>query len=402
MPPSPLQIEYRPMNAASELPAVARLIHHAFAGPVEACRKWVEGAGVENMRVALPAGSTSPPPACLLRIPMGQYFGGRSVPMVGIAGVAVAPEARGGGLALEMMKACVREVRTEGVPLSCLYASTQTLYRAVGYEQAGYLFTNAIPIERIGIRDRSLPVRPVTPADEPAIRACYHAWAKATSGMLDRGEYAWGRTRLMRDEAYEGFAIDGAGGSIAGYLFIHQRRNPVTGRHDVAVSDIAWTTGAAAHRLLGFLADFSAIGDTIEIFGGPMHLLLHGMPQQRFISTHKDIWMLRLTDVPSALEARGYPAALSCSFTLDLDDEAIPDNAGAWGVRIENGHATVKREGAQRDAAHMSVQTLASLYSGFLTASQARLFDTVQGSESVVAALDAAFSSGTPTMADRF
>ncbi len=52
--------------------------------------------------------------ACALRVPMGQFFGGRSVAMMGVAGVAVAPEARGRGLATRVMQEVLREAREEG------------------------------------------------------------------------------------------------------------------------------------------------------------------------------------------------------------------------------------------------------------------------------------------------
>ena len=45
-----------------------------------------------------------------------QWFGGRAVPMGGIAAVAVVPEARGGGIAAEMMTACLRDLRDAGLP----------------------------------------------------------------------------------------------------------------------------------------------------------------------------------------------------------------------------------------------------------------------------------------------
>ncbi len=85
----------------------ARLIAHACAMPAEGASQWLCNSGLEHVRVLEEEGQVR---ACLLRIPMGQHFGGRAVPMIGIAGVAVAPEWRGRGTARRLMEACVREV----------------------------------------------------------------------------------------------------------------------------------------------------------------------------------------------------------------------------------------------------------------------------------------------------
>src|ERR1043166_2690224 len=89
---------YGPMTEA-DLPAAVRMIVHAFAGTEEGTRDWLRAAGMKSVRVVREHGKPGAAAGCLLRIPMGQYFGGRSVSMLGIAGVAVAPEARGRGLA---------------------------------------------------------------------------------------------------------------------------------------------------------------------------------------------------------------------------------------------------------------------------------------------------------------
>src|SRR5262245_51321796 len=114
---------YRGMTDA-DLPRISRLLHHAFAGQEDMCGIWLRDAGFHHVRVMGETGRE--PDATLVRIPMGQYFGGKSVPMMGIAGVAVAPEARGRGIARQLMEETIRECHREGWALSGLYASTQS------------------------------------------------------------------------------------------------------------------------------------------------------------------------------------------------------------------------------------------------------------------------------------
>src|SRR5690606_8697493 len=100
---------------AGDCSAVAGLVSAAFNTPPDDAARWVVDSGIANVRV-LSAGRAQI--GCMLRVPMGQWFGGRSVPMVGIAGVAVAPHERGRGAALQMMRSAMAELAEEEVPLS--------------------------------------------------------------------------------------------------------------------------------------------------------------------------------------------------------------------------------------------------------------------------------------------
>ena len=80
---------------------------------------------------------------------MGQWFGGRPVPLVGVGAVAIAPEHRGTGTAERLMEGTLRELRAEGIALSGLYPATQRLYRKGGYEQAGGRYHYSMPLARL-------------------------------------------------------------------------------------------------------------------------------------------------------------------------------------------------------------------------------------------------------------
>ncbi len=120
---------YEVAKAERDVPSLSRMIALAFGGPVESVKEWLTKAGLHEVRL-LREGSVDV--ACALRVPMGQFFGGRSVAMMGVAGLAVAPEARGRGLATRVMQEFLREAREEGVPISALYLATLPLYRRGG------------------------------------------------------------------------------------------------------------------------------------------------------------------------------------------------------------------------------------------------------------------------------
>ena len=120
----------RPETEA-DLDAIAGMMGWAFGPPPAEAREWFVRGGIENARLARLGAKAV---GGLLEIPMGQWFGGRSVPMLGLAGVAVAPEARGKRVAWALVTHALREARQRGIALSALYPATLTLYRACGYE----------------------------------------------------------------------------------------------------------------------------------------------------------------------------------------------------------------------------------------------------------------------------
>lgn len=397
----------------SQLPEAARLLHHAFAGAIESCEMWQREIGLENQRALFDPATPDHPQACLTYVPMGQYFGGSSVRMLGIAGVAVAPEARGRGLARTLMSESVREAYREGWPLCGLYASTQSLYRAVGYEQSGFRFMINIAAHRIASRgwsndpeSRQISVRSITDADEQIMRECYKHFAMQFDGLLDRGPYCWGRVRKMRDLPYRGFGFFSRQGVLEGYVFISQVRDPRTGRHDVRTTDLVFITPRAGRAIAHFLADFATTADSVTFFGGPLHPLLTLLPQQHYEVTKLDYWMLRVSHVEKALHDRAYAMSTTASIELELEDDLLPDNAGVWQLAVERGKPKVSRTAAstgdvQRIKLH--IRALAPLYSGLYSARQLAMLGMIEGELSALATADAIFgNSRTPWMIDMF
>src|SRR5260221_13771354 len=92
---------------------------------------------------------------------MRQYWHGRAVPMAGVGGVKIAPEARGRGIGREMMRALLGAMAGRGYPLSVLYPATAQIYRSLGWEMAGGDYCAEVP-------GRSLPgLRPPDPELPP-------------------------------------------------------------------------------------------------------------------------------------------------------------------------------------------------------------------------------------------
>lgn len=409
------------------------MISLAFGADQPGAEGWLRSAGLQHMRVLREgSGSAARAAACLLRVPMAQFFGGQSVPMTGIAGVAVPPENRGQGHALEMMTAAVQEIAADGTALSGLYASTQTLYRQVGYEQGGHCFRIRLPLGSLHIKERSLGVRPVHDGDDAAIHAGYAQFATGFDGMLDRGEYVWRRVREWRDHAYTGWCVvressdasaagthqagqaaslaGTADESIEGYVFLRQERKD-TGKHDLLISDIAFTTPAAGRRLLGFLSDFATMGeDAVISQAGSIHPLLTLLPTQKYAVERREYWMTRITNLPAAIAARGFAPGVRSRITIEVTDEQVAANHGRWTIEVNGGRGTISRERAgsaarsrkTRPALRCTIGGLVPLYTGLYSPRQAVLCGLVEGDAATLDAAGAVFAAGSPWMADFF
>jgi predicted acetyltransferase len=387
-------------------PHVVRMLHHAFAAEHAGVEKWLTASGLEQVRVLRDrtGDGVSLPQACLLRVPMGQYWGGRSVSQLGIAGVAVAPEQRGRGRAREMMRACVRAAYAEGFALSSLFASTHALYRQVGYEHAGVHCECTVPLVRIDVPSgRSQPLSALTQDDAPRVRACYEAFAREYDGMLDRGAYVWGRVTDYRGESYAGFGVERAsGGPLEGYVYLRQSQRE-DGRQDIHLSDFVFLTPSAGERLWGFLRDFEMMGWDLSFRGAPTHPALALLRQQRYRVTLKDTWLVRVVNVETFLCERGYAPGLSTRVVLDVRDDVIAENQGAWELAIHDGRGQVRRLAqAPPHALRVEARGLAAITTGYVSAAQGARLGWAQGDESTLRAFAGVFGAGHAWMSDHF
>ena len=395
---------YEPFDPARDLDEAVRILCYAFAGEPDGVKDWISNAGFANLRVVRDGAA---PVATLLRVPMGQFFGGRSVPMVGVAGVGVSPVARGRGVARTLMTESLREMRRDGVPISALYPATSTLYRRVGYEYAGLHLEHRLPVSRFRPARDTQPVRPFTQSDLPALKACYTATAMPCDGALDRGDYIWNRVFNPRSGPCAGFVIDelspdacGPDG-IGAYVFFRQERDPVMGRHDIECSDLVAASPRAARQLLGFLGEFGSMANDLVIRAGAIHPLFALCDEPRGLRTiFREYWMLRIVDLAAALTARGYSSWLSTSLDLDVRDETLPENAGRWRLRVEGGRGTVERGGD--GTLRCDIRGLASMYAGFMTPRAHAVLGLVEGNDPALAVAAAVFGSNSAGFCDFF
>ena len=388
-------LESRLTSDPLDLEAMASHVAWAFGDERKSSLDWLERAEPGSLRVVGRGGKVE---GGLLEVPMGQWFQGRSVSTLGVAGVAIAPEARGRGLALALMSATLHAARERGLALSTLYPSTYGLYRKVGYELAGSRCRFTLQLRHLSRSSRALPVHGLGAGDVPAIDALYGEIARARTGYLDRGNYIWNRVRSPRGGPARGFGVQDETG-LVGYLYarsVAPRQMPI----ELSLSDFVTNGPLAFRALLGFLADHLTTAERVSWQGGIADARLLGLPDRVVSATVEDYWMLRLVHVERALLERGYPM-LDAAIDLQVDDALLPANTGTYGLRVSGGVAQLAAPG-QAARARLSVGALASLFSGFLGPRELTFAGELEADERALATLGAIFAGPAPACADYF
>lgn len=350
----------------------------------------------ENVRVVRRGGV---PVGQLTLIRMGQYFGGRPVPLAGVVAVAVSPDDRGHGTATWMMSRAMEEMRAAGLPLSGLYPATQPVYRAVGFERAGCRYEVKIDSNLIDLKDRGLDLAPIAEADHGAIAAVYAEKARRNPGHLDRGEYMWNRVWKPKGEPPRGYKVLN-GDRIEGYVVLTKLPPKEGIRSDFMALDLAALTPAAGRRLLTLFADHRSLAADFIWFGAPHDPLLHLLREQPARVRHYFTWMIRILDLTAALQQRGWPDGLSAELHLHVEDDLFADNHGDFVLRLSGGSATVERGG--RGTFRTSIRGLAPIYTGHVTPDQAFEAGWLDAPPADRAAATAIFAGPQPWMPDMY
>lgn len=329
-----------------------------------------------------------------------QYFGGRPVPMGGVASVAVDPYARGAGIASALLSEALRMMRDAGQPISALYATAPALYRGRGWEQVGVYESVNLgfgPLNALPTPSRRLPRRPAAEGDVAAVHERYQRLAADVDGLLDRGLPVHRPADVLDCSVVDLVDPDGPDG-LRGYLTATRTLNTGLTVHDLVAGD-----ADTALTLLRSLATWSGQlpGVSLRLVDPVVSQLLLGLPHE--LDVHVLPWMLRVVDLPAAVAARGWPAASALRPTavdLDVVDEHAPWHAGRQRLVIDDG---VRLEPGGSGAVRITARGLAAWYSGAADTAGLRRAGLLDGDLDRAAVLDVlTVRGGVPRLADAF
>lgn len=334
----------------------------------------------------------------------GQWYGGRRLPMGGVAGVAIAPDVRRRGVGSALLRHALHGMRERGEVLSALYPATHVPYRRYGWEIAGVWPRRSVPTGAL----RGLPragegtsVRVATVDDLPAIGDVYATWARSRPGMLDRSEL-WTRRRLTPEDGEQLYVAE-RNGAVVGYAsFEHAPSTEVHAAFLVDGLDLVGADADAELALWHLVGSHASVAPTTRYVGPPEDPLLFQLDEH---DVREDplrvVWMSRLVDAPGAVAARGFPPGLEVAVPLAVTDPNVEHNAGAWVLEVSGGRGSLTPGGDAR--VQVGIGTLSCLFGGYLAADELAHLGRLDGAaRDDVAALHAAFAGPTPWMRDYF
>lgn len=385
--------EVSTVSVQEDIRQLGEILRQCFSMPASYWPVYAERLGAENLRVVRRAGQIA---GGLGIYRMGQWFGGKSLPMAGLAAVGVAPEHRGTGVAATLLAQTLEELHGEGIPLSGLYASTQNLYRKVGYEQAGHLCRFSVPASSLIPGEHGLSMEPVNPARHEVFHLLYTERARATNGNLDRNRAVWERLVLPKDTDDVRAYLLGPTDQPEGYLIYSQQ----TTGSILRVWDLTALTPAAMHRIWTFFADHRSLVDEVVWPGPVCEPFLTILPEQTYRIVHLERWMLRIVDVPGALSRRGYPVGVEAELHLEVRDDLLAANRGRFVLKVSEGQSEVIAGG--RGEMQLSVRGLVPLYTGLQTPYQLQSTGHLDATPAALASAARLFSGPEPWMSDHF
>lgn len=391
----------RPANDDEVRQAFA-LFTQSFNGRPEDMERSIERAVPDTMLVAVDDQGTVMAGSRVQ--PFGAFYGGRRVELGGYSPVAVAAEARGRGLASQVTAGHFEAMRERGQVLGGLYPASTALYRKAGFELGGVWSRRILRTEELqALRPAGeVQIRRGTRDDYDAIRDAYRRFATTQSAWLDRPDFWWDlRYGDKWDEQYW-YVVDAAGGDgLDGYVrYRHGKpKGDLLFGYTIEVGDLVYARPEVATALWRMLGSWSTQATHVAFSGAADHYLLLLLPEQRFDVVGEIRWMLRLVDAAGAIAQRGYSDAVAFSVDLDIEDKQCDWNAGRWRLTVEGGAGRLERGGD--GTISMGVNVFASVYGGYASVWQLSSLGLLRGASSrELAALEAAFSGPTPTLAD--
>lgn len=331
-------------------------------------------------------------------------LGGGDVPVRGVAAVAVVPEFRRRGVAEALMVGLHRQMRRRGEALSMLYAFRGSFYRKMGYGTVEWIDDVRITPDQLPASPLRRNVRALVRAqDETIVRRLYDRWRAARVGPFARHDGWWERRVWERSNA-GALYVDPASGQARGYLIYEVPAEPAYPRQDLYVRELVALDGEAMRGLLGYL---EGLGDQFKRVllafprGEGVNLLAeygvvgHGDPIRLFETTGHIAAgaLLRLVDVPAAFGLHPGPARNEARGRLGLDllDPIVPAHSRGLDVVFAARGTQVTSGRAARDRLRLSVERLAQVYLGAVSARLLLEQGIATGSPRAAALLDRAF-----------
>jgi len=292
------------------------------------------------------------------------------VPLAGVGGVATPPEHRRRGLVGDLLARSLADYRERGWPISALRPFDEAFYARYGWA-TGYRYHTATvdpaalapAADLVGDAGRFVRVHP---DEHERLHDAYDAWLDRVTLATARSD-DWWRDRTF--QRYDGelfcYAWEQAG-DIRGYILYD-----VTDDRTLRTSEVAAADRVAYLHLLRFCRDHDSQVESVELVGPEADRVLDVVDDRGAVTVEtRPGHMVRVVDVPAALEAPSYP--VDGEVVLDVRDDTADWNDDRFALVVSDGVATVERTD-EAAGASVGVGTLSQLLVGHLPVERARV-----------------------------
>ncbi|MGP3535396.1 GNAT family N-acetyltransferase [Microbacterium sp. RD1] len=327
---------------------------------------------------------------------------GRTVPMWAISAVTVAPTHRRRGIARAMLTGELRAAAAAGLALAGLTVTEATIYGRWGFGPAA--FATDVTVDATRVRWSGRPARRplgfVDQADLPERLSALHDRVRMLRGGQVAGWPAlWRRMAGLRPGAEDAsriraVAVRGDAGADAGILVYTVSDKDGYTRQELSVHALFAVDDDAYAELWRFALEHDLVAKVTASLQPVDSALRWSVSDSRAVrETLTDHHWLRVLDVPAALGARSYAAALSC--TVRVVDPLGPAD-GTWRLEIDDaGTPSVTPHEGVADLV-LPVSALGSLLLGGVSARTLAAAGVVTAEATAVAAFDTAFAPAVP------
>ncbi len=398
-------VSFRPAEAA-DIPALARLERLAF------CPLHETGAIEQSLREDpedlrgqwLALNSDGQAVATYRLLELKTVLERQELPLGGLAGVAVAPEARGQGIAQALIRHALDQMRERKLPLSMLYPFQHGFYRKLGWAWVGQLHQYTVATDSLPRSPERLSVVPCDWAKHgPELRKLYERAALRHNGWLVRQEALW--QKFIKPATGREIFCYVEQGRLLGYLVVQYQQED--GGRRLLVREWVAMSRDAYWGLLGFL---SAMRDQIKAVSWttyPEDLFPYLLKEQRQVSqgalvglTHRfgEIgggFMWRLVDVSEAFRLRAIQQGPPFILTFEIQDPELGEQVITANFTAGRMHPVAQ---AQPAVLRLSIDHLMELFCGLRKASELAWTRELEftGERSLLSQLDRAWECTPP------
>ena len=297
-------------------------------------------------------------------------FDGGLYKLGGIGGVATLPPYRRGGAVRKCMEMALRDMYENGFAFSFLYPFSHEFYRKFGYSEGATSYEWRLPLASIPKRPLTGTVEQLFPGDDfSPLLEVYNKCFEGTnlSALREVYDERLEKPEILNEQRYTYLWRNDAG-EPRGVMIAHKKeekgetlldcRCQFSGRGGFLFCDIEAFWGLLSFAIAAFSSDYTKIAFTV-----PGTISLQSLIGE---NNHADCaadrnGMLRVVNVPKVL------AAAKCkgrgSLVLEIHDEILPENSGAWALTFGKGENRVEKTADEPDAV-LSIHAFSALISG--------------------------------------